>query len=459
MSLKRSDMIHKANKTFVALCWASALILTCVLMVDCYRLRKADRRQDDPEAKAAGLRRGKIVFGDVLGGDSLVMNTKKSNASVEDDMFYQADVPAPTQQTTSQEAFWRLMSSLHCAGDQMKLRVNVPGLSHLSVQKANGYPLPLSLVPSTCGYNIRWNSLGFLMYVPFGGCYMLQQGGSFVLPMLWKELPVSLWCPKPPTTTAAPKVTTALPSDPNDSNARVPATLPQTTNLPTWPKDQVLPRGFHSHKLPTDAQIQILPPGSQFPFPSGSKNPKIPSEPPVQILPAGSLFPFPSGPKNPKIPSEPPVQILPAGSLFPFPSGPKNPTFSSEPQAQILPPGSRVPWSHIMPQFPGYPVGLPAPQNLYAPRQYLPQVSRYPLVNPYVWHFPVHQPLTGKQTLGQKEGKGMQPSSPHFPWPYPYYPPQPTANPAETTTAAPSQFPPKLMPAYQDLMAAMLAAS
>ncbi|XP_054624443.1 uncharacterized protein LOC129177385 [Dunckerocampus dactyliophorus] len=441
MSLNCSDMIHKANMTTVALCWAAALILTCVLMVDGYRLRKANRRHDDLEAKATGLRRGKIVFGNVLDGDSPVMDTKKSNTSVEDEMSYQADFPAQTQQPTSQEAFWRHMSSLHCAGDQMKLRVNSLGPSHLSVQQANGHPLPLSLVPSTCGYNMHWNSLGFLMYVPFGGCYMLQQGGSFVLPMLWQELPVSLWCPKPSLTTAAPKVTTALPSDPNGSDVQVPPTLPQTTNLPTWHKVQVLPRGLQNHKFPTEPQVQMLHPRSQFPLASVPQNHMLPFEPQVQIPPAGSQFPFPSVPKNPKFPSEPEIQILPPGSQVPFPSVPRN---------------------HIMPQFPGFPMGLPAPQNIYVPRQYLvPQVSQYPLLNPYAWQFPGHQPLSGKQTPSQKDpaNPGMQSNIPYFPWPYPYYPAKPTTTPAQTTTAAPFQIPPELIPAYQELMAAMLAAS
>lgn len=80
---------------------AAALILTCYFAhtVDCYRPKKADRREGREEADAAGttgVREGRIVFGRVFDSGSGLESragTKRSssNASVEDEATYQAD--------------------------------------------------------------------------------------------------------------------------------------------------------------------------------------------------------------------------------------------------------------------------------------------------------------------------------------------------------------------------------
>ncbi|XP_061879546.1 DNA-directed RNA polymerase II subunit RPB1-like isoform X2 [Entelurus aequoreus] len=453
-------MSPKAKKTSVALCWATALLLTCTLKVDSYRLRKADHRKDAPEVKAAGLRRGRIVFGK----NPQAMDAKTSNAS---DNNYQADVPAPVQQEASS---W---SSLYCAAEQMKLRVQAPGLQHISVQQANGRPLPLSLVPPTCGYNMLWNSGGFLMLVPYGGCHMLQQGGSFVLPMLWQELPVSLWCPKPPRTTAAP----------SDLQVQVPPFLLHNPEMRTWPQARVAPAVPQSRKSPSESQVQTLPSGPQYS--------KLPSEPQVQMIQPGSDFPVAAVLQDPKLPSDPHVHSLPPGSLLPFPPLPHN---------------------YMMHQVP---MGPPASQKPYVHQHHtVPQVGQYSLFNPHAWHFVGYQPPPGKHPPTQKDPRnpGMQshipyfhwhhphyphyppndphyppndphyppndphyppndphyppndphyppngphypPNGPHYPPNGPHYPPKQTRRPGQTTTAAPFQIPPELIPSYQDFMA------
>jgi len=91
------------SKSTAAVSLAAAVLLTCCLVqtIDCYRLRKTERREGRKEADASktiGVREGKIVFGRVFkkgsGFESQVLDgTKKpsSNASMEDEAVYQAD--------------------------------------------------------------------------------------------------------------------------------------------------------------------------------------------------------------------------------------------------------------------------------------------------------------------------------------------------------------------------------
>ncbi|XP_035860844.1 uncharacterized protein LOC116037250 [Sander lucioperca] len=191
---------------------AAAVILTCYLAqtVDCNRSKKPEWRKEADAARRIGFKEGKIVFGRVFeegsGLGSQVIdrtNNSSSNASVEEDAAYQADfagwVEEGTQNVGSREAAWKRMSpSLQCGWDQLKFRAVGPGASQFAVEQSNAPPIHLSQVPSTCGYSMRRNSLWLVMLVPYDGCNMVQEVGSYVLPMRWQGNPFSLWCPKPP---------------------------------------------------------------------------------------------------------------------------------------------------------------------------------------------------------------------------------------------------------------------
>lgn len=92
-------MIRKGKRKSATFYLATAVILICYLaqMIDCYRLRKTDRRKEADATKMIGVQEGKIVFGKVFEkGSSLesrvIDQTKSSsNASVEDETAYQAD--------------------------------------------------------------------------------------------------------------------------------------------------------------------------------------------------------------------------------------------------------------------------------------------------------------------------------------------------------------------------------
>uniref|UniRef100_A0A665TUG0 Uncharacterized protein n=1 Tax=Echeneis naucrates TaxID=173247 RepID=A0A665TUG0_ECHNA len=112
------------------------------------------------------------------------------------------------QDASSKEASWQRMAhSLQCGAEQMKLRVVGHGASNFAVDQGSGSSLPLSQVPSTCGYTMQRNSLALIMYVPYDGCSVVQEDASYVLPMSWLGIPVTLTCPMLPHSDATPAST------------------------------------------------------------------------------------------------------------------------------------------------------------------------------------------------------------------------------------------------------------
>ncbi|XP_077413336.1 uncharacterized protein LOC144043506 [Vanacampus margaritifer] len=419
---------------------ATVLILVCLLehTVDCYRLKKADRRKYVPE----GFRRGKIVFGKVPQWDPPVLDeeAQKANSSVEDEDAYQADSaggwginPVPLQQPSTQESSWRRMTSLQCGDNHMKLSVKRPGLGHMMVQQApNAPPLPLPLVPLNCGYTMHRNPFGFLMYVPYGGCYMLNQAENYALPMYWHGVPVILMCTKQ-TATDAPKVTSPPQSAPIATKG------PDVRHIPMRPP--VSPLNIWS---PLEPHSQAQPP---------LLGPRTPSDPRTQS--PHSVPP----PKWPFVRKWPPMSQSPVSHPgLHKPPVPHDPLYNFEPQAPQNPFMSHYP---VMPR-------MPYMQSLPRPYQVPHAMAQYPYFNPSLWPLPGHQPRAGKPDQSNPKPAAHS-KFPHFPTSVPVEQPPATAAPA--TTAAPDTdttpmpynplypFPPELMHyiTYEELLAAMYA--
>ncbi|KAJ4939678.1 hypothetical protein JOQ06_029121 [Pogonophryne albipinna] len=105
-----------------------------------------------------------------------------------------------TQVASPKDSSWKRMSpSLQCGSGQLKFRAVEPGASQFAVEQGNAPPMPLSQVPSTCGYSMQRNSHALVMLVPYDGCNIVQEGGSYVLPMRWQGIPLSLWLDEPNT--------------------------------------------------------------------------------------------------------------------------------------------------------------------------------------------------------------------------------------------------------------------
>ncbi|XP_023261293.1 vegetative cell wall protein gp1-like [Seriola lalandi dorsalis] len=388
-------MIRKGKRKSATACLAVGFILACYLAraTDCYRLKKTERREGRKEADAAktiGFQEGTIVFGRVFekGLESQVLDGTRevsSNASAEDEAAYQADFTGwskgQAHDTSFQEASWKRMApSLQCGADQLKFRAMGPGASQFAVEQGNAPPMPLSQVPSTCGYSMQRNSLALVMLVPFDGCNMVQEGGSYMLPMRWQGIPVSLLCPKP-----------AAPAEP----PRYPPSYPKVPQIPLMPHIQhpeMNPK-FPPYFFPPYSSYPQYPPATTTTTtkkpeqkPQMPKIPQYPSffphfypyfPPPLPVTTAAptTTAATTTSTAKPAATAPPPAFPFPFYPPFypPFPWPLPGP-MPTTPAATTTPPTTTKPASkHQMPQFPPFfPVYPPFPLYPFPPNPYYP---------------------------------------------------------------------------------------
>ncbi|TDH05463.1 hypothetical protein EPR50_G00122660 [Perca flavescens] len=239
--------------------------------------------------------------------------------------------------------------SLQCGWDQLKFRAVGPGASQFAVEQ----------VPSTCGYSIQRNSLALVMLVPYDGCNVVQEVGSYVLPMHWQGSPVSLWCPKPPAPTTVQSAATApLPFYPPQAlpyffppypiNPQYPTREPETTTpmaLPEQPQDAFNPRSFNrQYKIPEPGQTMTPPPTVPerrgVHFPQYFFDPQYPFYPQYPTLKLEMTTPPPKARPNVHVPRYP----------FHF----QYPTRKLEMPTKACPERPRIhfPRRHFIPEYP-----------------------------------------------------------------------------------------------------------
>ncbi|KAK7945658.1 hypothetical protein WMY93_001386 [Mugilogobius chulae] len=149
-------------------------------------LRKFESQNGRTEA--SDMREGVIVFGKEI-----------QNASLEDDTSYQADFAGFSKgkvfDVSPKETLWKRMSpSLRCGMNHMKFRAL--GAPPKFFELDQHPPMPLSQVPSSCGYSMQEYSTGLNLKIPFHGCHIVQEDGHYQLSLLWNGIPVTLKCPK-----------------------------------------------------------------------------------------------------------------------------------------------------------------------------------------------------------------------------------------------------------------------
>ncbi|XP_062413813.1 uncharacterized protein LOC134105260 [Pungitius pungitius] len=451
-------MMRKGQRKSAALYLAAAVLMTCCLTqtIDCYRLRKKERREGREESdltKVPDVQEGRIIFGSVFkkatGVNAPVSGeTKKpSNASSEDDASYQADSPGwsggDVQHRSSREAAWKRMSpSLLCGGDQLKFNAEGLGASQFAVEKGNEPAIPLSQVPQSCGYGMQKNSLGLILLVPYDGCNMVVEDGHYVLPLRWHGIPVSLLCHK----LASPS--TAAPEKPQP---------PTPWNSPSYP---LVP-------LPNRQNPQMPPPNGQKPQPHviyPQFYPQIPTpdvmypqmQPPhvrhPQMVLPHLIYPqmLPEG-MPPLTQEDVPQTPLKLGLDMPLmeddvPLVPLEiPRMHSDQYG--LPP--KIPQSYFFlpyANYPSVPEPSKAPIATTAEKPEMPKLPLYPpFYHPYYSNFPHPVSVTSAPTATAKPApKAPQifpfPMHPSFPWSG--LPLQPTTNPTlPATRPQPQYFP------------------
>ncbi|XP_049889193.1 uncharacterized protein LOC126382944 [Epinephelus moara] len=404
-----TEMMHKGKRKSSAVYLAAAVILMCYLVqtIDCYRLRKTERREGRREADAAqtaAVQEGKILFGSGLGSHADRNKKSSSNTSVDDEAAYQADsagwLKGQVYDPSPKEAsFKRMAPSLQCGADQMKFRAVGPGATHFAVEQVNAAPMPLSQVPSTCGYNMQRNPLGLVMLVPYDGCNMIQEGGNYMLPMRWQGTPVSLMCPKPAATAA-----------PHHPAPQVPQ-IPHPYYFPPYmyPKYPVVPKPTTATTTTTTAKKPQVPQYPQYPFfppfyPYPQPVPVTTTVPTTTAKPAAVTFP-------------PPMYPFPFYPPFPWPlPGPLPAT--PKPTTTTTKAPTKAPTKPQIPPFPPYLPFYP-PFNPFYP----------PFMPPYP-NFPTPKPTTTTPTTTTTKKKDPTPHPHihphvHYPYPIPPFPPAP----------------------------------
>ncbi|KAJ8384115.1 hypothetical protein AAFF_G00208170 [Aldrovandia affinis] len=104
---------------------------------------------------------------------------------------------APVSQAAESRPF------ILCGSNSMTLTANGNEYAHLKVDLANGPPLSLSQLPSSCRHTLKMTPQNVVFKTPYDGCFIMKKDDKYILPLLWWESPVTISCPA----TATPALT------------------------------------------------------------------------------------------------------------------------------------------------------------------------------------------------------------------------------------------------------------
>ncbi|XP_029914095.1 uncharacterized protein LOC115363898 [Myripristis murdjan] len=94
-----------------------------------------------------------------------------------------------------EESWQRLEPEVECGDDAMTLTVRRRRAAQLLLDRVNTSSLPLSQLPSECGYSVKTTWRDLRLVAPYDACHVTQEGGSYMLPLLWGGTPVKMSCP------------------------------------------------------------------------------------------------------------------------------------------------------------------------------------------------------------------------------------------------------------------------
>ncbi|XP_029931057.1 nascent polypeptide-associated complex subunit alpha, muscle-specific form-like isoform X2 [Myripristis murdjan] len=161
---------------------------------------------------STGVHHGRLLIGrnSVPSGKSKGIKSLKNLLGVHSD--YQSDMGWEQPQffkgqgedssRPDRAAVQRLLQTepkVECTGESMRLQVqdadSTPG-SLLFVDRGSRLsPLPISKLPSSCGYTLRSSRRDLVLVAPYDGCFVTLEEDSYVLPLRWWGLPVRMSCP------------------------------------------------------------------------------------------------------------------------------------------------------------------------------------------------------------------------------------------------------------------------
>ncbi|KAM3624417.1 uncharacterized protein V6R79_023129 [Siganus canaliculatus] len=303
---------------------------------------------------------------------------------------------APSFTSSPHYSAWLAMRPLvHCGYDFMTFTASGGGFFHLLVDRGEASPIPLFQLPSHCGYSVKTSSSDLQMMVPFNACYITQENGSYVLPMLWWDSPLKLSCPVQMIPPMAPSVFCsshglAVQIDGQEQDILMLGSIVNGGWGPFVSEDcahQVSSNPgklnfFISYSAPcitsADGLLQFIFDNQEYTLscPVTHQSPYIPDHPPSPSDAKVPYVPDPVSP-TPTFPLPPTPQPPTQEQIVHFPEYPIYPGFLYPQLAEVYPPGSQ-PTRPLQPT-PGGPSGpQPGQQQQQQQQQHYPSGQFYP---------------------------------------------------------------------------------
>ncbi|XP_054624187.1 titin-like isoform X2 [Dunckerocampus dactyliophorus] len=399
-------------------------------------------------------------------------------------MLKQPSVPEDVFSKPDQAIVEQLLQmdpKVECTADSMKLQVqdisSTPGSLILVDRGTLMSPLPLSMLPQSCGYTIRSTQSNMVLVAPYNGCFVTVQEDTYVLPLLWWGLPVRMTCPLMRQSSNGPMVTChaegmvvkvewTLPASKIKINLNGDWEWLTTASLKCgitvgehvegvsifvrYAPCVEIKDGMYTVLLAGEGEAKVSCPLTEVQSEPAKKTPQAPKQaqsPDKELYPLHPVDHSPSNPHESVVPPNP----MP----FPFPFQPKPdteptpaPQSHKPPQPEVL--SSPVQESPYLYPYPLYP--MPSPEsddekNIPATKQ--PEVPSGHEEKPVYPFFTMPWPENNKVT---EPVPSLQPPKPQPPevFPsdikkhstYPLYPlPNPVSHPDKKPMSAPSKQP------------------
>ncbi|XP_054615978.1 uncharacterized protein LOC129171393 isoform X2 [Dunckerocampus dactyliophorus] len=122
----------------------------------------------------------------------------------------------------AEELWQRLRPEVECGDNTMTLTFRRRRAAQLLLHRENESSVPLSQLPSQCGYAVKTTWRELTLTALYNACHVTQQGASYVLALLWRGTPVKVSCPVAPIEPTAISPS-SLCCSPYGLNVRLPA--------------------------------------------------------------------------------------------------------------------------------------------------------------------------------------------------------------------------------------------
>lgn len=380
----------------------------------------------------------------------------------------------------------RLNPSVQCSNHSMTLKVKRNGAPSFLVDSGEGPPVPLSNMPSNCGFSVRRSRRDVLFVAPYQGCHVTQQEGNYVLPLRLWGTPVTMSCPiapPPPSVCCFPtgmvlKIGGVMASGLKVKVSGMWESLSSVCDscgfaVEVHPGGLTLTAPYHKglciemkndeyllSLLLADGELLVTCPSRKDVQTPTATTAPAPSD-------SGQFLQYPQYPKFPMLPQYPvfpgpvPQTQSPAPITYTVVQKPQHPKFqrplhppssATSTDSQEVPPAqhpeipfmSQYPWLIQYPMFPGPipPTQSPsANKNTPAPPGQFPQKPQSPQV-PMAQgaHHAIPPPATTASTkddvMPQRHQQPQFPSLPQHPFPpFPKFPMHPESHPQGSATA------------------------